>query len=105
MLEPRRWRLSGGPRPSVKDAETSAVEALRRFEAFTKDLGELIMLSFMFSYTPAIDETAPHLSSEAFESLKNKANYNKDSKELCDRMAEGIQTGRNLAEVWDEFNK
>ena len=79
---------------ALKGAGAAAVEAFRRWsEAFTKNLGELTMPSFMFGYTFAIDEAAPYLSPEALESLRNKANYNEDSKELCDRMAEGIQTG------------
>ena len=59
----------------------------------------------MLGYTSAIDEAAVHLSSEALESLRNNANYNENSKKLCERMAEGIQVGRNVAEVQDEFNK
>ena len=37
--------------------------------------------------------------------LKNKPNFNDDAKELCVRIAEGIQSGRNLAEVREEFNR
>ncbi|XP_027166727.1 tropomyosin-2-like [Coffea eugenioides] len=90
---------------ALEGAGASVVEVFRRSKAFTKDLGDLTMPSFMFGYTSAIDEAVPHLSSEALKSLRNKANYNEDSKERCDWMAEGIQVGRNLAEVRDEFNK
>ena len=59
----------------------------------------------MFGYTSTIDEVASHLSAEDLESFKNKDNYNEDTKELCDRMAEDIQAGRSLVEVREEFNK
>ena len=36
--------------------------------------------------------------------MKDKASYNDDAKKLCDLMAEGIQVGRNLIEVREEFN-
>ena len=90
---------------AFEGAGASVVEAFRRSETFTKNLGELTMPSFIFGYTSAIDEIAPHLSSETLESFKNKAHYNENSKELCDRMAKGSQVGRNLAEIRDEFNK
>ena len=90
---------------ALEGAGASTVEAFRRSETFTRDLGQLIMPSFMFGYTSAVDEAAAHLSYEALESLQNTANYHEDSKELCDPMAEGFQAGRNLAEVRDEFNK
>ncbi|XP_027165900.1 neurofilament light polypeptide-like [Coffea eugenioides] len=90
---------------ALESARTSAVEDFRRSETFIGDLGQLTRPSFMLGFTSAIDEAAVHLSSETLESLRNNANYNEDSKELCDRMADGIQVGRNLAEVQDEFNK
>ena len=90
---------------ALESAGASALEAYQRSETFNRELGELTMSSFMFGYTCAIDEAAPLLSSEALESLRNKTNYNEDSKELCDRMAEGFQAGRNLNKVWNEFNK
>ena len=90
---------------ALESARTSAVEDFRRSETFIGDLGQLSRPSFMLGFTSAIDEAAAYLPSEALESLRNNASYNEDSKELCDRMAEGIQAGRNLAEVQDEFNK
>ena len=90
---------------ALESARTSAVEDFRRSETFLGDLGQLTRPNFMLGFTSAIDEAAAHLSSEALQSLKNSANYNEDSKELCDRMADGIQAGRNLAEIQDEFNK
>nr|XP_027088515.1 uncharacterized protein LOC113709865 [Coffea arabica] len=90
---------------ALESARTSVVENFRRSETFLGDLGQLTRPSFMLGFTSAIDEAAAHLSSEALESLKNSVNYNEDSKELCDWMADGIQAGRNLAEVQDEFNK
>lgn len=45
------------------------------------------------------------LTLEDLESFKNKDNYNEDAKELCERMAEGLQADKNLAEVQDEFNQ
>nr|XP_027075991.1 neurofilament light polypeptide-like [Coffea arabica] len=89
----------------LESAGASAVDAFRNSEGFTRDLGQLLAPSFMFGFTSAVEEAAAHLSSEALESLKDNANYNEDSKELCDRMAEGLQSGRNLSEVRDEFNK
>nr|XP_027118412.1 neurofilament light polypeptide-like [Coffea arabica] len=85
--------------------ERSRKEDFRRSETFIGDLGQLTRPTFMLGFTSAIDDAATHIPSEALESLRNSANYNEDSKELCDRMAEGIQAGRNLAEVQDEFNK
>ena len=90
---------------SLDSARTSAVEDFRRSETFIGDLGQLTRPSFMLGFTSAIDQAAAHLPSEALESLRNSAHYNEDSTELCDRMAEGIRAGRNLAEVQDEFNK
>ncbi|XP_027082016.2 uncharacterized protein [Coffea arabica] len=90
---------------ALNSVGASAVDAFRRSESFTKDLGQLLTPSFMFGFTSGVDAAAAHLSSEALESLKDNAHYNEDSKELCDRMAEGIQNGRNLAEIQDEFNK
>ncbi|XP_027166115.1 uncharacterized protein LOC113766088 [Coffea eugenioides] len=90
---------------ALESARTSAVEDFRRSEKFIGDLGQLTRPSFMLGFTSAIDEAAAHLPSEALESLRNNANYNENSKELCDRMAEGIQAGKNLAEVQEEFNK
>ncbi|XP_027150498.1 neurofilament light polypeptide-like [Coffea eugenioides] len=90
---------------ALNSVGASAVEAFRRSEAFTKDLGQLLTPNFMFGFTSGVDAAAAHLSSEALESLKNNDSYNEDSKELCDRMAEGLQAGRNLAEVQNEFNK
>ncbi|XP_027155835.1 neurofilament light polypeptide-like [Coffea eugenioides] len=83
---------------ALNSVGASAVEAFRRSEAFTKDLGQLLTPNFMFGFTSGVDAAAAHLSSEALESLKDNDSYNEDSKELCDRMAEGLQAGRNLAE-------
>ncbi|XP_071927679.1 uncharacterized protein [Coffea arabica] len=90
---------------ALDSAGASAVDEFRRSEAFTRDLGQLLTPNFMFGFTSAIDEAAAHLAPEALESLKNHTSYNEDSKELCDRMAEGLQAGRDLAEVQAEFNK
>ena len=70
----------------------SALEAFRKSESFTRDLGELTLPSFMFGYTTAVNDATPFLSSEQLESLQDAPNYNENAKELCDRMAEGIQT-------------
>lgn len=90
---------------ALEGTGASAVEVFRRSETFTKDLGELTLPRFMFGYISTIDEIASHLSSEDLESFKNNANYNEDSKELSDWMAEGIQSGKDLVEIRDEFNR
>lgn len=90
---------------ALEGAGALAMEVFRRFETFIKDPGELTLPNFMFGYTSTIDEVASHLSSEDLESLKNKVNYNEDSKELCDQMTEDIQFGKDLAEIRDEFNR
>ena len=59
----------------------------------------------MFGYTSAIKEAAPFLTSEQLESLQDAQHYNEDAKELYDRMAEGIQEGKDLAELRAEFNE
>ena len=92
-------------REALEKAGISAVEAFRKFETFTQDLGELTLPSFMFGYTSAVHDAAPFLTPEQLESLHNKDNFNEDAKELFDRMAEGIRAGRDLAEVKEEFNK
>mgnify|MGYP004718983739 FL=1 len=53
----------------------------------------------MLRYTLALNKVAPFLSQEDLDSFKNKDNYNENAKKLCDRIAEGIQAGRNLAEI------
>ena len=58
----------------------------------------------MFSYTSVINEVASLLSQEDLNSFKNNNSYNKDAKELCDRIVESIQAGKNLAYVRKEFN-
>ena len=59
----------------------------------------------MLGYTSAITEATPFLSSEQLESFQSTSHYNEDAKELCDRIAEGIQAGKDLTEVRAEFNK
>ena len=59
----------------------------------------------MLGYTLAVNDAMPFLSSEQLESLQSAPYYNEDAKELCDRMAEGIQAGKDLAEVRAKFNK
>ena len=59
----------------------------------------------MFGYTSAVHDTAPFLTPDQLESLHDKEHFNEDAKELFDRMAEGIRTGRDLTEVKEEFNK
>ena len=66
--------------------------------------GELTVPNFMFSYISAILDVAPHLSSEQLDTFKDKTSYNEDAKELCDRMVEGIQAGKNLIKVHEKFN-
>ena len=78
---------------ALEGAGASVAEAFRRSKTFTKDLGELTLPSYMFDYTSTIDEVAPHLSAEDLDFFRSKANYNENSKELCDRMAESIQAG------------
>ena len=39
------------------------------------------------------------------DSLKNKDSYNEDAEELCDRIAESIQAGKNLVDVHEKFNR
>ena len=69
------------------------------------DLGELILSRFMFRYTLAINKVASLLSPEELDSFKNKINYNEDAKEFCNRIAEGIQTDKDLTEIREEFNR
>ena len=90
---------------AMDKAGVTAVEAFRKSESFTRDLGELTRPSFMLGYTSAVNDAMPFISSEQLESLQSASHYNEDAKELCDRMAAGIQAGRDLAEVRAEFNK
>ena len=83
----------------------TAVVSFRSSESFTRDFGELTRPSFMLGYTSAVNDATPFLYSEQLESFQSAPHYNEDAKELCDRMAEGIQVGRDLAEVRVEFNK
>ena len=57
-----------------------------------------------FSDTLAIDEVAPHRSTEALESLKSKIYSNEDSRVLCDQVAVGCHAGRNWIEGRNEIN-
>ena len=79
------------------------MEAFRKSESFTHDLGEHTRPSFMFGYTSAVHDATPVLSPEQMESLQNASHYNEDAKELCNRMAEGIQTEKDLAEIRTEW--
>ena len=101
----RRAQEEQSAKEAIEKAGTLALEAFRRSEAFTRDLGELTLPSFMFGYTSVANDAAPFLSAEQLESLKNKLKFNEDAKELCDCVAEGIQAGRDLAEVREEFNQ
>nr|XP_027119605.1 uncharacterized protein LOC113736724 [Coffea arabica] len=101
----KRVQEEQSAKEAIEKAGTSALEAFRKSEAFTRDLDELTLPRFMFRYTSAVNDAAAFLSAEQLESLKDKPNFNKDAKELCDRMTEGIQTGRDLAEVRKEFNQ
>lgn len=64
-----------------------------------------MLLRFIFGYTSAVNEVGPLLSFEDLDTFKSKDSYNEDAKELCDRVADGIQAGRNLSEVLKEFNR
>lgn len=101
----RRVQEEQSTQAAIEKAGTSALEAFRKSEGFIKDLDEFTLPSFMFGYTSAIHYATPFLTPEQLESLHDKPNFNEDAKELCDRMAEGIQAGRDLAEVREEFNK
>ena len=90
---------------AIDTAGATAVEAFRKSESFIRDLGELTRPSFMFGYTSAMNEAASFLSPEQLESLQSASHYNEDAKELCDRVGEGIQAGKDLAEVRAESNK
>lgn len=89
---------------AIDKAGSSAVEAFSTSEAFMCDLGELTLPSFKFDYISTIQDAAPHLTSEQLDLLKDKDNYNEDAKDLCDHIVEGIQAGKNLTKVREEFN-
>lgn len=101
----RRQEEEQSSREVIEKAGSTAVEAFRSSETFMKYLGELTLSSFMFGYTTTIQDAASFLTPEQLDVLKDKPNYNDDAKELCDRMANGIQFGRDLAEVREEFNR
>ena len=101
----RRAQEEQSAKEAIDKVGVTAVEAFRKSEAFTHELGELTRPSFMFGFTSAVNEATPFLSPEQLESLQNASHYNENAKELCDRIAEGIQSGKDLAEVRAEFNK